>query len=317
MPDERPTLDLGALVQDFVEDLRVTARPAPDRGDEPADRGRERLRRAAEEVRDGQAAAAAEVNARYRERATALRDVLVQRQQRLEAYAGRQRGTVPTDPELFVVAGRVTDEATGSGLPRVRVRAIDLDRRRDDLLGEVRTDALGYYRLEYRAADFRERDENPETYIQVLDEEGEVLFTSTRSFVQKAGKSAFIPAAVDGARVPASRRMAGKVDDAVAARRRDFQRRRRVLEPETDVGLDATLTASREASGSLRSTVVVAGGRSLTDVRGIGPTYRERLEREGVRSAEEVARMEPGRLAGILGVGEGRAAGIIEEARKG
>ncbi len=103
----------------------------------------------------------------------------------------------------FVVYGRVVDAESGGALAGVRVEVLDRDPLHDDLLGEVRTDALGFYRLEYRRRDFRDLFERrPETYIRVVDEAGETLFTSDRSFRHKAGKVAAIHAAVDGSRVP-------------------------------------------------------------------------------------------------------------------
>jgi predicted flap endonuclease-1-like 5' DNA nuclease len=102
-------------------------------------------------------------------------------------------------------------------------------------VGEARTDALGYYRIEYTAAAIDERDQNPETFIEVLDDEGEVLFTSTKSFIQKAGQSAFIPAAVDGGKLPTSQRLANKVAGSVARRQRDLARRGRILKHQSRV----------------------------------------------------------------------------------
>lgn len=343
MPDPDRTLDLSALIQGFVEDLRTVARPPSERGDEPPTRGRQQLRQVAEQVRGDRAQAVVEVDDRYRERTEAMQAVLVQRQQRLEAYAGRQRQAVPTAPDRFIVAGRVTDEATGAGLPNVLVRATGSDPRRAAAPVESRTDALGYYRIEYSARDLETAGQSPETLIEVMDEGGEVLFTSARPFVPAVGQSTFVAAAVDGQRVPTSRRLADKVTIAVTGRQQDLARRQRVLDPRLDVPLEAAGTVAgpaevtrtptggtevtRPAEG--RTVVQPAGGgtvvarpigeavaRPVTEVKGIGPTFRDRLEKEGVTDADTVATMQPARLAAILDVGEGRALNIITAAKE-
>jgi hypothetical protein len=217
------------------------------------------------------------------------------------------------------------------------VRATDLDRREDDVLGYVRTDALGYYRLEYAAADFAEADQNPETFIEVLDDANSVIFTSSKSFIQKAGQSAFIPAVVDGEKLPDNRRMASKVSQGVEERTEDFARRQRVLDHRADVVLPAaprrgpvgrlpsrgsTGVVATGAAGATpdRGSVIVSppaviGRTHLGTVKGIGPAFRERLEKEGVTETAVVARMKPARLAEILNIGESRAKTIIADAK--
>lgn len=318
--NDRPTIDLTALVQGFVADLRVLGRPAPDRGDERPTQGMEQLRTIAEHVRGEQGMAAVEVNAEYRARTDAMQTVLADRQQRLEAYAERQRQVVPSAPDRFIVAGRVTDQETGVGLPHVRVRATDLDRREHDVLGYVRTDALGYFRLEYGAEDIDEADQIPETFIEVLDDEGAVLFTSTKSFVQKTGQAAFIPAAIEGDRLATNLRMAEKVSAAVDHRHQELAQRQRVLSHRAEVVVDV----GREIPGRVAlparedaTTPPAAGApqRPVTDVKGVGPAFRERLDRQGVTDVAGLARMKPAQVAKILNVSENRAKAIVTDAR--
>lgn len=352
-PDNQPAFDLGALLQGYLNDLRTLARPAAERGDERPVQGREQLRQAAEHLRGEQARTAEQVNERYRQRTEAMQALAEERLQRLEAYARRQRQHVPAVPDAFVVAGRVTDQATGHGLPRVRVRTTDAGRRRDDRLGETRTDALGYFRLAYGASDLEERDQQPETRIEVLDDEGQVLFTSPQSFARKAGESVFVAAPVEGERVPTSRRLGEKVTQAVEDRRQDLSRRRRVLAHRPEVTLGATLRGTVEMPAprpapplDLPVLVQQAGGAGapapkartrktetgkpagrtrpkkadtappLTDVQGIGRVYRERLEQAGLSDARALASMKPARVAEILKVGEGRAESIVAAAKR-
>ena len=155
METNEPLFDLQALVQGYVDDLRAAAESP---GDAPAQSaGNERLRESAGLVEAGRDQAMANLNATYRARTSAMEAVVAERARRLDAYAKRQRHAVSADPKRFIVAGRVTDQTTGHGLPHVRVRATDMDRRHDDVVGEARTDALGYYRIEYTAAVIDER----------------------------------------------------------------------------------------------------------------------------------------------------------------
>ena len=368
METNEPLFDLQTLVQGYVDDLRAAAESP---GDAPAQSaGNERLRESARLVEAGRDQAMADLNATYRARTSAMEAVVAERERRLEAYAMRQRQAVPADPNRFIVAGRVTDQVTGHGLPHVRVRATDLDRRHDDVVGEARTDALGYYRIEYTAAVIDERDQNPETYIEVLDNEGKVLFTSTKSFIQKAGQSAFIPAAVDGWKLPTSQRMAEKVARSVARRRQDLARRGRVLtsqprvevvresdareddgrgndrrkdaapRPGSQVGranapakkTEAPAEKARrkgqsgasskpEAKSKQKTRARAAKPRSsassrpLSDVKGIGPVYQERLASAGITDIETIAALEPSQLASVLEAGVGRAERIVNAAQ--
>ncbi len=203
--------------------------------------------RLAEAQREGVEA----IEARYTGRREAMKTVLAERQKRLQAYAQRQRPTVPAEEGKFVVAGRVIDEVTGVGLPNVKVNAFDLDRKYDDRLGSARTDALGYYRIEYTSADFEDfGDETPETYIEVLDEGGTPIFTSTKSFVQKAGRAEFIAAPIDGNKTPASRALGEKVAKSVNRRTETFEKRKRILavSPGTELGRLTPVAAEEPAA---------------------------------------------------------------------
>lgn len=150
-----------------------------------------------------------EVEKAHREQTKTLRGQLMQaleaRKARLEKAAKSAAPEVMPKRDGFVVSGRVFDEQTGVGLPNVVVRAFDMDRKYDDLLGETVTDENGYYAIEYTGEQFKDvLDATPETYIEVKDDAGNDLFRSTRSFVHKAGASEKIDAAIDGRKVESS-----------------------------------------------------------------------------------------------------------------
>jgi hypothetical protein len=51
-------------------------------------------------------------------------------------------------------------------------------------------------------------------------------------------------------------------------------------------------------------------------VSGIGPTFSSRLEEGGIRTIEDLASAQPEDVARLLGTGEERAMGFIDEARR-
>ena len=51
-------------------------------------------------------------------------------------------------------------------------------------------------------------------------------------------------------------------------------------------------------------------------VSGIGPTFSSRLEDGGIRTVEDLASAQPEEVARLLGTGEERAIGFIDEARR-
>lgn len=168
---------------------------------------------------------------RYDERREEMFNVVEERRRRLEAYAGRTRQVVAPQADKFIVAGRVTDQASGVGLPNVKVSAFDMDRKQDDHLGNARTDALGYFRIEYTEADFRDSGEEPrpETYIEVLGKDDKVIYTSTKSFVQKAGEAQFVKVEVDGQTLSRSLDAGRRIDASVRLRLDGIETRKRLL----------------------------------------------------------------------------------------
>jgi hypothetical protein len=172
-----------------------------------------------------------DVEAGYGERRADIRNVVVERKRRLEAYAGRNRQVIPAKADKFIIAGRVTDQASGVGLPNVKVNAFDLDRKQHDFLGNARTDSLGYFRVEYTEKDFMDAGEEkqPETFIEVMGEDGKVIHTSTQSFVQKAGEVEFVKVEVDGKLVSKSLDAGQRIDESVKMRINGLETRERLL----------------------------------------------------------------------------------------
>jgi hypothetical protein len=166
------------------------------------------VREAAQEVQAVQQEARVVRRAQLQARTEALLQPLAVRKEGLQQRRERRKEEVTAGVEdAFVVAGRVLDADTGDGLAGVHilVRERDRDPDQDDVLGETWTDEQGFYRKVYHPADFNAVfDKQPETYIHVLDAEGNVLFTSDRSFRHKAGAVEVINAAVDGSKVPGS-----------------------------------------------------------------------------------------------------------------
>lgn len=163
-------------------------------------------------------------------RSEALQQSVEFRRKRLEAYAKRKRVAVPAKEDRFVVTGQVVDQATGQGIPNVTVRAVDMDRKFHDLLGVTRTDALGYYRIEYTEADIDEADKKPETFIEVLGDEEQVLFTSPKSFIEKASKTETIDASINGNQVPDKLSLGQSITRFVDNKINRFENKRRLME---------------------------------------------------------------------------------------
>jgi hypothetical protein len=72
-------------------------------------------------------------------------------------------------------------------------------------------------------------DKLPETSIEVIGEDGEAVFNSLKSFVQKAGKTEFIDAAIEGDKVPASLALGQTISRSVNEYIKGFERRERIL----------------------------------------------------------------------------------------
>ena len=231
------------------------------------------------------------------DRAESLRGVVAQREQRLEAFAKRRRVGTPPQPGRFVVAGRVTDKASGLGLPNVTVRAFDLDRKVDDPLGRTRTDPLGYYRIEYGHEDFKDRDQIPELYIQVLGPKDEVIFTSRECFVKQVDASETIDAEVDGSKLPASLALGEIVSRAVDKRLEAFANRRQVLDgrkvarleksPAISPQLRRALTRKRAQRSVLRKKVAFPERIRERDVAVARPSEKEDRPSMETRTVEE------------------------------
>ncbi len=108
--------------------------------------------------------------------------------------AERIRGEMPrmgveTVINSFMVHGYVRDE-TGKTLVDLKVSAVDKDMRGENALGEARTGADGYYRIEYAEEQFRRSSKEvggPDLIVRAVDSGGAVI-ASSRQF-RNAGVS--------------------------------------------------------------------------------------------------------------------------------
>jgi hypothetical protein len=237
--DQFPDLDIGAILQRISKDLPewLQEQPRAETIEDlatitPPRRSIDAIRSVGEQLRAERAKMLEDHERRLQARQNALGQVLSERQQRLQANDQRAREEVLTRVEgKFVVAGRIGDNETGLGLPDVRVSAFDLDRKYDDLLGETRTDMMGYYRLEYDESDFEDlQEEKPETYIEVLDEEGKQLYTSTKSFFYKVDEVEEMNASVDTNTLPRSQAFSEVVYRSANDQLANLEDRDRVLD---------------------------------------------------------------------------------------
>ena len=183
------------------------------------------IKRLSDAVAEQHSKAQTQIDGQYAGRRKAVDQVVQKRRQRLEAYTKRTRKTIPKEEDRYIIAGRVVDKASRVGLSNIKVSAFDLDRKYDDRLGSTRTDALGYFRIDYSADDFKDLgDKTPETYIEVIGEDGQVVYTSKKSFIQKAGKSEYLEVKLKGEDVPRSLAQGRKIDASIQLRLKAFDR---------------------------------------------------------------------------------------------
>jgi hypothetical protein len=91
----------------------------------------------------------------------------------------------------FLVKGRVM--TTDGPLAGVLVRAVDQDRRGEDLLGEVTTDQDGNYKVTYSESQFRRTEKEiggPDLIVRVYSAEGKVMAQSKRK--RNAGRKEIV-----------------------------------------------------------------------------------------------------------------------------
>jgi hypothetical protein len=192
----------------------------------------------------------------------ALDQALNERQRRLQTLSERIRDrTLARAEGKFVAAGRIVDES-GAGLTGVRVRAFDLERKHEYLLRETRTDMMGYYRLEYDESDFKDlADKKPEMYIEVLDEEGQQVHTSTKSFIHKAGEVWVIDVTLDASKVPRSQALSEMITRLMADQVRSFEHRKQALDSRMALRLIDTPATDRAGAARADDVPGEAPGR--------------------------------------------------------
>jgi hypothetical protein len=91
-------------------------------------------------------------------------------------------------PYRWIVRGQITDEE-GRGLSGLTVSVYDKDFFFDDLLGQTVTNEEGNYSFTYYADDFRDLIEsNPDIYLKVMDNQGNLLRSTEEAVRYEAGK---------------------------------------------------------------------------------------------------------------------------------
>lgn len=78
---------------------------------------------------------------------------------------------------------------------------------------------------------------------------------------------------------------------------------------------DATLEDEAETETTLEDETATGAGESVEAIKGIGPTYRDRLEANGIETVADLADSEAERVAEAAQTSEGRATDWIERAR--
>jgi hypothetical protein len=138
--------------------------------------------------------------ARREEQVGQLRGALDLRARWIEAYALRKRSSVPPRPDRFVLAGRVMDRGSGVPLPNAVIAVTDREKRSADVLASTRTDALGYFRVDFTEAHFKnDLAKRPSIRVEVRDVRGKAVEVIADSLAPKPGASEFVDAAIDAA----------------------------------------------------------------------------------------------------------------------
>jgi hypothetical protein len=99
---------------------------------------------------------------------------------------GNQTGGVP--PDVWLVRGKVVYESGEPGKD-LTVSLYDKDLLFDDVLGTVRTGDDGLFSIIYRIDAFRDLFEaKPDIYLKVMNNKGEILFSSKKKIRAEAGR---------------------------------------------------------------------------------------------------------------------------------
>jgi hypothetical protein len=118
-------------------------------------------------------------------------DLLLGVAQRLEDVKRKVDDAPDLRPHEWMAHGRVTLD-TGEPLEGMTVRVFDKDRKLDDLLGDIVTDAAGEFRAVYHVRDFADTgEEMPELYVAVFDRRGKPVFSSDTQVRPAVGRSDF------------------------------------------------------------------------------------------------------------------------------
>lgn len=254
--EQNPGLNLTALANQWVKDLQAFANNAPQI------KTRQQLREAdlftdtteysttlTQQVNVKRQDNLEQIKTQYDYRSSVLQSGLDQRKEIIQTAIAKQREAIFTEAaDKFVVAGQITDEKTGLGLAGIEVQVFDMDRRTDDYLGKVITNAEGFYRLEYDKSAFAEAGEDqPELYIKVINESGENLYESPKGFSYKAGEVEDISVKLDGDQLPQIKLQSRQLAQLREAKLAQFDQRKNRLNTRLD-----QLNSNRKRANPLR-----------------------------------------------------------------
>ena len=88
----------------------------------------------------------------------------------------------------FIIYGNIIEAESGKGIEGLSVKAFDKDLMFDDLLGAVKTNEFGYFKIIYDKKDYKELflDAKPDIYLNVYDSGGNLILT-TENMVRYRG----------------------------------------------------------------------------------------------------------------------------------
>ena len=96
----------------------------------------------------------------------------------------------------YRVSGTILEEASGSPIDGLRVRAYDKDFFREQLLGDGYTDEDGRYEIAFDRDDFTgpllRLERHPDIFIVVFEQDGQQVYSTERSIVVEAGRDTTI-----------------------------------------------------------------------------------------------------------------------------
>lgn len=289
------------IVESIIEDLREID-PAKDRP--AATRTANTLHRLADALRDPVEKAMEDTLQLYRERSLALAEAAERRVSLLENYGRDLYQEAEPAPDSFILTGRVTDKASGVGIPNARIRVVDSHGQETAATGNAHTDALGYFRVPFGPEDLTASVTAGAVTIEALAPNGRRLGIVTGAGRPRKGEAKFVTIEIDGSNAPELVEHGAHLDRAME-RRLDRIRSLRRRELSNPAGVSPRAADRKDATPR----------PELMDIFGIGPANEKRLIESGLSTVEDVASASRAKLAEVLRIGEDRAERMIDDAK--